>query len=115
MLPLILFYCLKRIKIGSKKGIWKWQKSFTLRLKKVSWVALFHTTLVRFRITNILENFTLDDTFTALIGKLRVDPSPALAESVIAHPNFCIIRSVITATSETLSSMFVNYLNYPCL
>ena len=25
-------------------GIWKWQKSFTLRLKKVSWVAIFHTT-----------------------------------------------------------------------
>ena len=67
------------------------------------------------RITNILENFTLDVTFIALISKLRVDPSPALEESVIAHPNFCIVRSVITASSETLSSMFVNYLNYPCL
>ena len=32
------------IKIASKKGIWKWQKSFALRLEKVSWVALFHTT-----------------------------------------------------------------------
>ena len=30
--------------------------------------------------------------------------------SVIAHPNFCNIRSAITATSGTLSSMFVNYL-----
>ena len=70
---------------------------------------------VRFRITKILENLTHDDTFTALISKLRVDPSSALAESVIAHPNFCNIRSAITAPSETLSSMFVNYLNYPCL
>ena len=32
------------IKIASKKGIWKWQKSFALRLEKVPWVALFHTT-----------------------------------------------------------------------
>ena len=66
--------------------------------------------LVHFRIMKILENLILDDTFTALIGKLRVDPSPALAESVIAYPNFCNIRSAITATSETLSSMFVNYI-----
>ena len=57
----------------------------------------------------MLENLTLDDTFTALIGKLRVDPSPSLAESVIAYPNFRNIRSAITATSGTLSSMFVNY------
>ena len=58
----------------------------------------------------ILESLTFDDTFTALIGKLRVDPSPALAESVIAHPNFRNIRSDVTATSGTLSFMFVNYL-----
>ena len=44
MSPMMLFYCLKRIKIASKKGTWKWQKSFTLRLKKVSWVALSPTT-----------------------------------------------------------------------
>ena len=66
--------------------------------------------LVRFRIMKILENLTHDDTFTALIGKLRIDPSPALGESVITHPNFCNIRDAITATSGTLSSMFVNYL-----
>ena len=53
---------------------------------------------------------TLDYTFTALIVKLRVDLSPELAESVIAHPNFCNIRITITATSGDLSSMFVNYL-----
>ena len=41
-----------------KKGIWKWLKSFTLRLKKVSWVALFHTTQSRrpfLRFTQILS------------------------------------------------------------
>ena len=32
------------MKIDSKKGIWKRQKNFTLRLKKVSWVALLTTT-----------------------------------------------------------------------
>ena len=58
----------------------------------------------------ILENLTLDDTFILLIGKLRIDPSPALVESVIAHTNFLSIRSAITATSGTLSSRFVNYL-----
>ena len=58
----------------------------------------------------ILQNLTLDDTFTALIGKLRTDPSPALLESIIAHQNFCNIRSAIRATSGTLSSMSVNYL-----
>ena len=65
--------------------------------------------LVRFRIMKILENFTFDDTFTALIGTLRVDPSSTLAESVIAHLNFCNIRSTITAISGTLLFMFVNY------
>ena len=74
------------------------------RLHKQSFEALVH-----FRIMKILENLTLDDTFTALIGKLRVDPSSALAESVIAHPNFCNIRSAITVTCGTLSSMFLNY------
>ena len=69
------------------------------RLHKQSFEAL-----VCFRIIKISENLTLDDTSTALIGKLRVDPSPALAESVITHPNFCNIRSAITATSGTLSS-----------
>ena len=58
----------------------------------------------------ILENFTLDDIFTVLIGKLRADPSPVLADSVIAHPNFFNIRSTITTISGNLSSMFVNYL-----
>ena len=58
----------------------------------------------------ISENLILDDTFTAPIGKFRVDRSPAPAESVIAYPNFCNIRSAITATSGTLSCMFVNYL-----
>ena len=53
-----------------------------------------------FIIMKVLENLTLDDTFTALIGKLRVDPSSVLAESVIAHPNFCNSKSAITATSE---------------
>ena len=62
------------------------------------------------RIMKILENLTLGDTLTALIGKLRVDSSPALAESAIVHPNFCNIRSAITATCGTLSSMFVNNL-----
>ena len=66
--------------------------------------------LVRFRIMEILKNLTLDDTLTALIGKLRADPSPTLVESVIVHPNFCNIRSTITATSWALSSMFLNYL-----
>ena len=32
------------MKIDSKKGTWKCQKIFTLRLKKVSWVALLTTT-----------------------------------------------------------------------
>ena len=32
------------MKIDSKKGIWKCQNKFTLRLKKVSWAALFATT-----------------------------------------------------------------------
>ena len=41
---MILFYCLKGIKIALKKGTWKWLNNFTLRLKKVSWVALFPTT-----------------------------------------------------------------------
>ena len=63
--------------------------------------------LVRFRILKILENLALHDTLTGLIGKLRVDTSPTLAESVIAYPNFCNIRSAITATSGTLTSMFV--------
>ena len=31
------------MKIDSKKGIWKCQNKFTLRLKKVSWVALLTT------------------------------------------------------------------------
>ena len=34
------------MKIDSKKGIWKCQNKFTLRLKKVSWVALLTTTNV---------------------------------------------------------------------
>ena len=59
--------------------------------------------LVRFRMMKVLENLTLDDTFTALISKLRVDPSPALASD-------SNIRSAITAISGTLSSMFVNCL-----
>ena len=67
------------------------------RLHKQSLEAIVH-----FRIMKILENLTLDDTFTARIGKLRNDPSPALAESVIAYPNFCNIRRAITATSGTL-------------
>ena len=58
----------------------------------------------------ILEKLILDNTFTAPIGKLKYDPSPALAESVVARSNFCNIRSAITATSGTLSCMFVNYL-----
>ena len=66
--------------------------------------------LVRFRIVKILENLTLDNTFTTLIGKLRVDACSAFAESVIAHPNFCNIRRAITATSENVSPMSVNYL-----
>ena len=75
------------------------------RLHKQSFEAL-----VCFRIMKILENLSLGDIFTALIGKLRVDSSPVLAESAIVHPNFCNIRSAITATCGTLSSMFVNYL-----
>ena len=61
---------------------------------------------VRFRIMEILKNLTLDDTLTALIGKLRVDPSPTLVESVIVHPNFCNIRSTITATSGAYHPCF---------
>ena len=75
------------------------------RLHKQSFEALF-----RFGIIKILENLTLDDSFTALIGKLRIDPSPTLAESVIAHQNFCNIRSAITNISGTLSSILLNYL-----
>ena len=75
------------------------------RLHKQSFEAL-----VCFRIIKISENLALDYTSTALIGKLRVDPSPALPESVMAHPNFCNVRSAITAMPGTLSSMFVNYL-----
>ena len=55
--------------------------------------------LVRSRIMKILENLTLDDTFIILIGKRRVDLSPALVESVIAHPNFCY------STSKPLSQL----------
>ena len=40
-----LFWVIIELKIVLKKGIWKWLKSFTLGLEKVSWVALFHTTL----------------------------------------------------------------------
>ena len=36
------------MKIDSKKGVWKCQKTFTLRLKKVSWVALLTTTIKDF-------------------------------------------------------------------
>ena len=75
------------------------------RLQKQSFEAL-----IRFRIVKILENLTLDNTFTALIDKLRVDPSSTLAESVMAHPNFCNIIRAITGTSGNLSSMFVIYL-----
>ena len=32
------------MEIALKKGIWKWQHFISLRLKKVSWVALKHTT-----------------------------------------------------------------------
>ena len=60
----------------------------------------------------MFESLTQDDTFTALIGRLRTGPSLALVESVITHPNFCNIRSAISVTSGTLSSMFVNYLKY---
>ena len=57
----------------------------------------------------ILEKLSLDDeTFTALIGKIH--PFLALLESFIVHANFCNIRSIITSTSGTLSSIFVNYL-----
>ena len=31
----------------SEKGIWKCQNEFTLRLTKVSWVALFTTTVIK--------------------------------------------------------------------
>ena len=58
----------------------------------------------------ILENLNLDHTFTALLGKRRIDPSPALVVSVIADLNCFNIGRAITATSGTLSSMFVNYL-----
>ena len=34
MLPMVLFYCLKRIKIASIKVIWEWQIFISLRLKK---------------------------------------------------------------------------------
>ena len=61
----------------------------------------FYKALICFRIMNILESLTFDDTFVGLIDKLRVDPSPTLVGSVIAHPNFCNIRSAITATSVT--------------
>ena len=70
---------------------------------------LYFEALLRFRIMEFLKSLTLDDTFTALIGKLRVDSSPTLVESVRAHLNFCNIRSTITATSGALSSMFLNY------
>ena len=60
----------------------------------------------------MFESLTQDDTFTALIGRLRTGPSLALVESVITHPNFCNIRSAISVTSGTSSSMFVNYLKY---
>ena len=75
------------------------------RFHKQSFEALF-----RFRIMKISENLTLDDTFTALIGRLRIGPFQALVGYVIAHPNFSNIRSTITATSGTLSPIFVNYL-----
>ena len=71
---------------------------------------LYFEALVRFRIREFLKNLTLDDTFTALICKLRFDSSPTLVESVIEHLNFCNIRSTITATSGALSSMFLNCL-----
>ena len=53
----------------------------SIRLHKQSFEALVH-----FRIIKILENLILDNTFTALIGKFRIDASPALVESVITHP-----------------------------
>ena len=64
-------------------------------------------TVVCFRIMKTLENLTFDDTFTALIGKIRIDPSPGLVELFIAHPNFCHIRSDITATSGILSFIHI--------
>ena len=41
------------------------------RLHKQSFEAL-----VRFKFIEILENLTPGDTFTTIIGKLKVDPSP---------------------------------------
>ena len=40
---------------------------------------LYFEALLRFRIMEFLKNLTLDDTFTALIGKLRVDSSPNIS------------------------------------
>ena len=45
MLPMMLFYCLKRIEIASNKGTWKWENFISFRLKKSSWVALLSTTI----------------------------------------------------------------------
>ena len=57
----------------------------------------------------ILEKLSLDDeTFTAL--NCKIHPFLALLESFIVQANFCNIRSTITSTSGTLSSVFINYL-----
>ena len=66
MLPMILFYCLKRIKIASKKGTWKWQIFISLRLKKsvlgssiiyylvtVSFCCLLGFTLIEVHLPNV--------------------------------------------------------------
>ena len=52
-----LFQVIIELKMVLKKGIWKWLKGFTLRLKKASQVVLFHTTNVVSQSLDFVKSF----------------------------------------------------------
>ena len=63
------------------------------------------------RVIKILEHVSLDDALISLISKLRIIPFHTLVESVTALSILLNIRNIVTATSCTLSPVFVNYVN----
>ena len=77
------------MKIDSEEGIWKCQHEFTLRLKKVSWVALFTTSssklLIDFskRTNNLLSTISFTKDVIANIIK-NLNPNKAHGFDIIS-------------------------------
>ena len=118
-----------------KKGIWKWLRSFTLRLEKVSWVALFHTTiwmycLLHFSIVGVGESFSFISIMSLIAFDFCIWPISSKIVVIFGfHSLECfsmtfnfrseilVLRSRIKTLSQTVRNLitllfFVNKLSF---